>query len=202
MRASKSSILRLKKAVEGGNAMQQLAGGRRRIFTSQEDWDVSEVVKRNRNATPSQIPADLAIATGTHISARTISLPINQVGLHERKPVQCISLQPRYRRERLHWCKERIGWSHQQWSRVMFSDESRFTVTSDSGRQLLRKEGRTGFRQHYFVNLIDVTQVCWCSQSLCTMTEHRFTSLSEVTLHWRGIAGRLLYIMFVFLGMW
>ena len=170
----------------------------KRIETYQKLWKGTEMLLPVRYL----LILQLLLPTGTHISARTISLPINQVGLHERKPVQCISLQPRYRRERLHWCKERIGWSHQQWSRVMFSDESRFTVTSDSGRQLLRKEGRTGFRQHYFVNLIDVTQVCWCSQSLCTMTEHRFTSLSEVTLHWRGIAGRLLYIMFVFLGMW
>ena len=102
-----------------------------------------------KKSTPSQMSADLAIPTGTHISSRIIPLPLNQVGLYERKPVRCIPLQLRYRRELLQWCKEHIGWSHQQWSRVVFSDISRFTIINDFGRQLLRKERGACFVQHY-----------------------------------------------------
>lgn len=149
MEVSKSVISRLNKAAEGGNALRKHAGGRGRNTTPQEDRFVSLVAKRNRNATPSQIAADLAAATGTHVSARTISRRLNAVGLYARKPVRCITLQPRHRRERLRWCKEHIGWSHQQWSRVMFSDESRFTVMSDSGHQLVWRERGTRYAQQY-----------------------------------------------------
>ena len=72
--ASKSVISRFKITADGGNALQTHAGGRRRIVTPQEDRYVSLVVKRNRNGTPNQIAAHLAIIIGTHISARTISL--------------------------------------------------------------------------------------------------------------------------------
>ena len=36
-------------------------------------------ISRNRNATPSQILADLVIATGTHNSARNMSTPLNKL---------------------------------------------------------------------------------------------------------------------------
>ena len=67
--------------------MKKHADDRKRITTPEEDRYVSLVVKRNRNVTPSQIAADLVVATGTHFFARTISLPLNQVCLHSWKPV-------------------------------------------------------------------------------------------------------------------
>ena len=85
----KSVMLRLKKAAKGGNTMQKHVGGRRRIFAPQVNWYLSQVPKRNRNVIPSQIPADLASATDTHISVKTISRLLNQVGSHARKPVRC-----------------------------------------------------------------------------------------------------------------
>ena len=63
-------------------AMKKHTDGRKRIITPEEDQDVSLVVKRIRNATPSQIAADLTTASSTHNSTRTISLRLNQVFLH------------------------------------------------------------------------------------------------------------------------
>ncbi|GFX83571.1 hypothetical protein TNCV_325201 [Trichonephila clavipes] len=59
------------------------------------------MAKKNRNFTPGWIAANLTAATGTHVSARTISRRLNQVGLFAREPLRCIPLQPRHRRERL-----------------------------------------------------------------------------------------------------
>ena len=73
MGVSKSAISRLKKTAKGGNAMRKHAGGHGRKITSQEDRYVSLVEKRNKKITPSEIAAELATVTGTHISARTIS---------------------------------------------------------------------------------------------------------------------------------
>ena len=101
MKVSKTVISRLKKAAESGNAMRKHDGGRGRKTTPQQDRCVSLVAKRNRNLTPSQIAADLATATGTRVSARTISRRLNQDGLYARKLVKCIPLQPRYRRATL-----------------------------------------------------------------------------------------------------
>ncbi|GFV29507.1 hypothetical protein TNCV_2728881 [Trichonephila clavipes] len=107
-------ISRLKKASEGGKALQKPAGGCGRNAKPLEDRYVALVAKRNINFTPGQIAANLA--TDTHISARAISLRLNQVGLYARKLVRCIPLQLRFHRERLRWCKEHVGWDHQNWS--------------------------------------------------------------------------------------
>ncbi|GFV09550.1 HTH_Tnp_Tc3_2 domain-containing protein [Trichonephila clavipes] len=82
-------------------------------------------------------------------SARSTSRRLNEVRLYARKPVRCIPLQPRHRRERLRWCKEHAGWDHQNCSLVMFSDESHFRVTSDSGHQLRQRERGTRYAQKF-----------------------------------------------------
>ncbi|GFW39447.1 hypothetical protein TNCV_1834301 [Trichonephila clavipes] len=94
------------------------------------------MMKRNRNFTPYQIAANLATVTGMHVSARTISQRLNQVGLHEQKPVPCISLQPRHRRERCVGVRNMLV-GIPKIGLVMFSDESRFNVTKYSDHQLL-----------------------------------------------------------------
>ncbi|GBN87837.1 hypothetical protein AVEN_18515-2-1, partial [Araneus ventricosus] len=42
----------------------------------------------------------------------------------------------RQRRARLCWAREHVSWTRQQWTSVFFTDESGFTLESDSGRLL------------------------------------------------------------------
>ncbi|GFV90290.1 transposable element Tcb2 transposase [Trichonephila clavipes] len=41
---------------------------------------------------------------------------------------------------RLQWCREHKNWTTDQWSRVLFTDESRFSTRSDSQRVLIWKK--------------------------------------------------------------
>ncbi|GFU58128.1 hypothetical protein TNCV_696421 [Trichonephila clavipes] len=69
MGVSKSIFSLLKKATEGGNALRKHGGGRGRSTTHLENHYVALVAKRNRNFTPGRMAANLATATGTHVSA-------------------------------------------------------------------------------------------------------------------------------------
>ncbi|GFW44248.1 hypothetical protein TNCV_1746771 [Trichonephila clavipes] len=69
---SKSAISRLKK-IAGGNTLRNHVEGQGRNPISLEDRYVALVAKRKRNSTLGRIAASLATATGTHLSARTIS---------------------------------------------------------------------------------------------------------------------------------
>ncbi|GFV66432.1 transposable element Tcb2 transposase [Trichonephila clavipes] len=54
------------------------------------------------------------------------------------KKTSCVrSLNGRQRRNRLCWAREHVSWTQQQWASVLFTDESRFTMESDSGRLLI-----------------------------------------------------------------
>ncbi|UYV76518.1 hypothetical protein LAZ67_14000927 [Cordylochernes scorpioides] len=68
------------------------------------------------------------------ISTRTISRRLVANGLHSCRPLRRLPLTPPNRRQRLEWCRARSTWMT-EWHRVVFSDESRFCLSSDSRRE-------------------------------------------------------------------
>ncbi|GFX22045.1 transposable element Tcb1 transposase [Trichonephila clavipes] len=58
-------------------------------------------------------------------------------GLFARRPVRCVPLTPAHRRRRSLWCREHTNWRDNEWERVLFTDESRFSLSSDSHRILI-----------------------------------------------------------------
>ncbi|GFT67279.1 transposable element Tcb2 transposase [Trichonephila clavipes] len=67
-------------------------------------------------------------------------------GLFARRPVRCVHLTPAHRRRRSLWCREHRNWKDNEWGRVLFTDESRFSLSSDSHRILICRE--RGSRNH------------------------------------------------------
>ncbi|GFW26653.1 transposable element Tcb2 transposase [Trichonephila clavipes] len=51
-----------------------------------------------------------------------------------------------HRTARLQWCREHHYWTEQDWTRVLFSDESRFCLSLDCRRQLIWGESGTAYR--------------------------------------------------------
>ncbi|UYV84424.1 hypothetical protein LAZ67_X002122 [Cordylochernes scorpioides] len=49
------------------------------------------------------------------------------------------------RRARLNWCLEHHAWTHDQWANVLFSDESRFSLNTDSRRVFIWREPGTHY---------------------------------------------------------
>ncbi|GFV08231.1 transposable element Tcb2 transposase [Trichonephila clavipes] len=57
-----------------------------------------------------------------------------------------VPLTPAHRRRRSLWCREHRNWRDNEWGRVLFTDESRFSLSSDSHRILIWRE--RGSRNH------------------------------------------------------
>ncbi|GFX16851.1 transposable element Tcb2 transposase [Trichonephila clavipes] len=51
-----------------------------------------------------------------------------------------------HRTARLQWCREHHNWTEQDWACVLFSDESRLSLSSDCRRQLIWRESGTAYR--------------------------------------------------------
>ncbi|GFW65577.1 transposable element Tcb2 transposase [Trichonephila clavipes] len=85
-------------------------------------------------------------ATGRPISRFTVARRLHGGGLFARRPVRCVPLTPAHRRRRSLWCREHQNWRDNQWGRVLFTDESRFSLSSDSHRILIWRE--RGSRNH------------------------------------------------------
>ncbi|GFW69687.1 transposable element Tcb2 transposase [Trichonephila clavipes] len=73
-------------------------------------------------------------ATGTTVSTQTVQNRLHGVGLYARQPMVCVSLTSRHRRDRREWATEHLNWRRNEWSNVLFSDESRFSVHPDNKR--------------------------------------------------------------------
>ncbi|GFV48290.1 transposable element Tcb2 transposase [Trichonephila clavipes] len=67
-------------------------------------------------------------------------------GLFARRPVRCVPLTPAHRRRRSLWCQKHRNWRDNECGRVLFTDESRFSLSSDSHRILIWRE--RGSRNH------------------------------------------------------
>ncbi|GFV47062.1 transposable element Tcb2 transposase [Trichonephila clavipes] len=85
-------------------------------------------------------------ATGRPISRFTMARRLHGGGLFARRPVRCVPLTPSHRRRRSLWCREHRNWRDNEWGQVLFTDESRFSLSSDSHRILIWRE--RGSRNH------------------------------------------------------
>ncbi|GFV81469.1 transposable element Tcb1 transposase [Trichonephila clavipes] len=98
------------------------------------------------NSLESDLSRQLSSATSTIISRQTVYKCLGHIGLYARRPVRSVPLTATHCRLRLTWSSEHVLWTLQQWSCVMFSDESRFSLQSDSHRTLIWRA--PGIRYH------------------------------------------------------
>ncbi|GFS47194.1 HTH_Tnp_Tc3_2 domain-containing protein [Trichonephila clavipes] len=82
-------------------------------------------------------------------SRETIRRRLTEVGLRSRCPLRRLPLTPHHRQCRLDFCRPRATWSVTDWRRVIFSDESRFSLSDDDHRTRVWR--RTGQRSEFIV---------------------------------------------------
>ncbi|GFU25533.1 transposable element Tc1 transposase [Trichonephila clavipes] len=92
-----------------------------------------------------QVANQFLAASGKQISRKTVARRLRGGGLYARRPVVCVPLTRQLRTARLQWCREHHNWTEQDWACVLFSDGSRFSLSSDCRRQLIWRESGTAY---------------------------------------------------------
>ncbi|GFV60987.1 transposable element Tcb2 transposase [Trichonephila clavipes] len=123
-----------------GTAIREFSSGRPRETTPSDDRYIVLQARRNRRQTAAEIARRTTQATGRPISRFTVARRLHGGGLFARRPVRCVPLTPAHRRRRSLWCREHLNWRDNEWGRVLFTDESRFSLSSDSHRILIWRE--------------------------------------------------------------
>ncbi|GFU08667.1 transposable element Tcb2 transposase [Trichonephila clavipes] len=96
--------------------------------------------------TAGEIARHTTQVTGRPISRFTVAKRLHGGGLFARRPVRCVPLTPAHWRRRSLWCREHRNWRDNKWGRVLFTDESRLNLSSNSHRILIWRE--RGSRNH------------------------------------------------------
>ncbi|GFU45765.1 transposable element Tcb1 transposase [Trichonephila clavipes] len=98
--------------------------------------------QKKQTADSGDITRHTTQATGRPISRFTVARRLHGGGLFARRPVRCVLLTPAHRRRRFLWCREHRNWRDNEWGRVLFTDESKFSLSSDTHLE------RAGSRNH------------------------------------------------------
>ncbi|GFT13006.1 transposable element Tcb2 transposase [Trichonephila clavipes] len=104
--------------LETGSAGRRPGQGRRRVTTPNEDRYLVLTARRHRNMNATLPQQHLRSATGTTVPTQTVRNRLHGVGVET----------------------EHVNWRRNEWSNVLFSEESRFSVHPDNRRIFIWKD--------------------------------------------------------------
>uniref|UniRef100_A0A9J8AHK7 Transposase Tc1-like domain-containing protein n=1 Tax=Cyprinus carpio carpio TaxID=630221 RepID=A0A9J8AHK7_CYPCA len=123
--------------------------GRKRCTTNRENRSLMRIVKQNRFKNLSELHKEWTEA-GVKAYRR-----VKEFGYSCCIPLVKPLLNHRQHQRRLTWAKEKKNWTVAQWSKVLFSDESKFCISfGNQGPRVWRKGGeahRFGVQCHLLV---------------------------------------------------
>ena len=115
--------------------------GRKRSTSERDDRQLARLAKKNRFCSSKRL-AGMWKETGVEASDRTAHGRLHEQGFRCRIPAVKPFLNGRQRQKRLKWCREKKDWTTEQWSSVMFSNESKFVISfGNKGPWVWRKKG-------------------------------------------------------------
>ncbi|GFT45834.1 transposable element Tcb2 transposase [Trichonephila clavipes] len=80
--------------------------------------------KRGQHQSASAIAQQLCTTTGRQVLRFTVAKRLHKGGLFTHRLGRCLPLKVGHRRHCLQWCREHKNWKTDEWSRVLFTDES------------------------------------------------------------------------------
>ena len=126
---NKTTVYRLQKKYEQTRSVKRSRGsGRPRKTTHEEDRDIVTIHENDRFKNPK------ATASDANLSVWTVRRRLKEQGLSPRKPACNPRLTVNHREARLQWAVIHRRWNLDQWSKVLFTDEASFSVSSKDGR--------------------------------------------------------------------
>ncbi|GFU72260.1 transposable element Tcb2 transposase [Trichonephila clavipes] len=105
--------------------------GRPRQTSRREDRHIVRNAVVQPTASSAAIQAQVEPSLGAPVSSQTIRRCLAEGHLGSRRPLHVLPLMPTHRRLRLEWCHARGNWTAAEWNQIVFSDESRFNLSSD-----------------------------------------------------------------------
>jgi transposase len=113
---------------------------RQRSTTPREDRLLTRWALQERRISARALQNRLVASTGTRISDQTVRNRLHATQFRARKQAKVPRLTPVHRRNRRNFAQLHRDWTPEQWSNVLFTDESRF-CHNDGRIQVWRRPG-------------------------------------------------------------
>ncbi|GFX51766.1 HTH_Tnp_Tc3_2 domain-containing protein [Trichonephila clavipes] len=119
------------------NVRRRPGAGRPRATTSTDGQYIQLTARRNRTEmlrNSCSWQQDEGCPAKQYVKMRDV---------YARRPMVCIPLTPRHRAARRRWTAEHRDWEQHDWSQVLFTDESRFSLECDTRRVIVWRDRGT-----------------------------------------------------------
>lgn len=129
----------IKRFQETGSQNHRARSGRPRISTERADRSLVRISLSDRKLTSAHLRREWKESTGVEAARSTVRQRLLDSGLRGCKARKKPFVNEQQRRRRLAWAKAHQNWSIEEWQRVLFSDESTFTLNSHAGNNYVRR---------------------------------------------------------------
>ena len=124
--------LAVTKALSPNSCMERLLGGRnvagKLVTTERDDRSLERIVRSNHFNNLVEITRECQ-DHGVTVSRATIHRWLQEMSYRSRIPVTKPLLNSRQKQKRIVWSTERKNWTVARWTKVLFTDESKFCIT-------------------------------------------------------------------------
>jgi transposase len=124
----------LKKYEQDGVIESNRRSGRPPIMQPRDKRSLVRLVKAKRRTSLKEITVNYNANATKPVSVRTMQRNLHSLGFYGRAGVRKPFVSEQNRKRRIKWCKERLNWTQEQWYKIVWSDESRFTLYQSDGR--------------------------------------------------------------------
>ena len=138
----------LKRWIETGDAKCQPRSGRKRKSTKRSDRTLVRISLGNRRLNSKELARELKESSGVELSAPTVRRRLLENGLRGCKARKKPLLTEKQRKRRLDWARSHVKWPIEKWRKVLFSDESTFTVNNHAGNNFVRRKPEEEYRPY------------------------------------------------------
>lgn len=137
----------LKHVQENSGVQNKIRPEKMRKTTERVDRKIHRLSESNRFRTAVDIHKEIAPELDPQISVRTIRRRLCEFGLNGRVARKKPYISKKNRAARLLFAKEHIDWTPEQWSKVIFTDESKFNRFGSDGKTYVRRRIGEAFNE-------------------------------------------------------
>ncbi|KAK6031298.1 transposase, partial [Ostertagia ostertagi] len=119
--------------------------GRPRCTTAGQDRRIIRRSKADPNLSAVDIAAEFRVSDGK-ISRQTIGRRLNAAELEGRSPARKPLINSKNRRARVEFARSHLHWTSAEWSKVLFTDESKFIPFGSNGTVYAKFEAELSWK--------------------------------------------------------
>lgn len=122
-----------------GNVAKLPRTGRPKITTDRDNKMIARMSISDPRKTAVAITKEFNTNRSSKVHVSTVRRRLNDAGLYARRPSRKPHISAKNRKARVEFAKKHLSWGVKEWSKVLWSDESKFNLFSSDGIQYVRR---------------------------------------------------------------